>query len=61
MSKHIQFDGFDCKFLEYSKGGNCWTCLAHYIDLDDVEFCFRCKFARQAKREEQIRRGLSRV
>ena len=58
MSKHIKFDGFYCKNLQYVKQGNCWVCLKNFIELDDVEFCFRCKFERQLRREELIREGL---
>lgn len=57
MSRHIKFDGFDCKNLVYIKAANCWTCIEDCIDLDDVEFCFRCKFARQLKKERMIREG----
>lgn len=57
MSKHIKFDGFVCNNLQYVSGGKCWVCLAGPFELDDVEFCFRCKFARQLQKEQQIREG----
>ena len=57
MSKHIKFDGFDCKKLQHVKEGDCWVCLAGFFELDDVEFCFRCKFARQRQRERLIMEG----
>ena len=57
MSRHIRFDGFDCRHLIYVKGGDCWVCLDKCLELDDVEFCFKCKFARQLRNEERIRRG----
>lgn len=57
MSKHIKFDGFDCDYLQYIKAGNCWVCLKFSFDLDDVDFCFSCKFARQLEKERLIREG----
>ena len=60
MSKHIKFDGFDCPKLQYVKSGKCWVCLAGFFELDDVEFCFRCKFSRQLQKEKLIREGLIR-
>lgn len=57
MSKHIKFDGFKCDKLQYVKQGNTWICLTGFMELDDVEFCFRCKFTKQLKREKLIREG----
>lgn len=57
MSEHIKFDGFDCEDLQYVKAGKCWVCLDLSIELNDVDFCFRCKFSRQLKRERLIREG----
>ena len=57
MSKHIRFDGFECKFLEYVKPAGCWVCMKYFVDLDDVEDCFRCKYERLRKLEERIEKG----
>lgn len=57
MSRHIKFDGFDCKNLQYVKGGKCWICMELFMELDDVDFCFQCKFKRQLERERLIREG----
>ena len=56
MSKHIKFDGFECDNLAYVKGGDCWVCLKLFCELDDVEFCFRCKFERQLRKERLMRK-----
>ena len=57
MSRHIKFDGFSCNKLAYVKGGNCWVCLERFCELDDVEFCFRCKFERQLRMESKLMKG----
>lgn len=57
MSEHIKFDGFDCEDLQYVNAVKCWVCLDLFIELNDVDFCFRCKFSRQLKRERLIREG----
>lgn len=58
MSEHIKFDGFYCKYLQYVEQGNTWVCVDKCVELTDVDYCFRCKFARQLKREELIRKGI---
>lgn len=54
MSKHIKFDGFQCKNLQYVKPAETWVCLRYLEDLDDVEACFKCKFERQLRREKML-------
>ena len=58
MSKHIKFDGFGCKYLQCVRQGDTWVCLDNFFELTDVDFCFRCKFARQLRRENLIKEGI---
>ena len=56
MSKHINFEGIDCEDLQYVRSGNCWVCLDICSELDTVDACMRCQFAKRKKIEDKIRR-----
>lgn len=52
MREHISLDSIDCEDLQYVKTAHTWVCLDAFCDLDDVEFCMRCKFAKAEEKEK---------
>lgn len=60
MKKYHPFESIDCPDLQYVRNGNCWVCLAICCELSDPEDCMRCKFEKQRKQEERIRKEMKR-
>lgn len=54
--KAKRFESVDCKFLQNVGLDNTWICMLDRYKPQSADYCYRCKFDRLRKREEQISR-----
>lgn len=56
MRKHISIDAIECSDLQYVEQAQCYVCMDLFTETD-VDFCMRCKFREQRRKEDAIRKG----
>lgn len=54
MSGHICFESIDCKKLVYVRESDSWVCMDLFMDLDDCDFCMRCKMLEKRRNEKAM-------